>query len=63
MAHTGVQPNRHTYRDTGLETNVRGVHGYHAYCACGWEGEVRKTWGEAQCDAGVHRLERHSRAG
>lgn len=52
---TGVRHDTHTRRDIDLATNVRGVHGHHAYCACGWEGEIRKTAGEAQFDAKVHR--------
>lgn len=55
MPKTGITPDRHTRIDTDLATNVRGVHGFHAYCACGWEGTVQKTWGEAQFDAKVHR--------
>lgn len=55
MDRTSVSPARHYRRDTELATNVRGVHGYHAYCACGFEGEIRTTWGEAQFDAKVHR--------
>lgn len=55
MPHTSVKPDRHRRYDTDLATNVRGVHGFHAYCACGWEGEVRLKHGEAQFDAKVHR--------
>lgn len=53
--HTGVEPDRHTRLDLDLATQVRGVHGFHAYCACGWEGETRRKWGEAAFDAKVHR--------
>jgi hypothetical protein len=55
MPHTGIALDRHTRPDLDLQTNVRGVHGVHAYCACGWEGRVQKTWAEAQRDAKVHR--------
>lgn len=55
MQKTGVQVERHTRLDLDLATQVRGVHGFHAYCACGWEGEPRKKWGDAAVDAKVHR--------
>lgn len=57
--HAAVRPARHTRVDLNLATNVRGIHGYEAYCACGWEGECRKTWGEAQFDARLHRQTEH----
>lgn len=63
MPHTAVKPRRHYRYDTSLATNVRGCHGAQAYCSCGWEGEQRKTWGEAQFDARVHRHEAHKLPG
>jgi hypothetical protein len=52
---TGVAPNRHLRLDADLAVAVRGTHGFHAYCACGWEGEVRKAWSDAALDARKHR--------
>lgn len=52
---TGVEPERHRRLDLDLAVQVRGVHGFHAYCACGWEGDHRPTWGEAAFDAKAHR--------
>lgn len=58
--HPAVRPVRHTRIDTSLATNVRGIHGYQAYCACGWEGEVWKSWGQAQWEARWHRVNEHA---
>jgi len=55
MQKSGVKPARHTRIDVDLATQVRGIHGYEAYCACGFEGETRKKWGDAAFDAKVHR--------
>jgi len=55
VPHTAIQPERHRRYDLDLATNVRGVHGFHAYCACDWEGPPRRTHAEAQHDAKVHR--------
>lgn len=55
MPKTGIVADRHTRLDLDLAVAVRGVHGFHAYCACGWEGEVRKSWADAALDAKKHR--------
>jgi hypothetical protein len=59
MPHTYVKPARVTFHSTELATNVRRVYAYAGYCACGWEGERRKMYGEARWDTRVHRHEEH----
>lgn len=54
MAQAYVRPARHTNYNTELMTSVRGIHGYEAYCACGWTGLTWKTWGEAQAESRWH---------
>jgi len=59
MPHTSTQPARVTFYSSELATNVRRTYGYRGYCACGWEGELRKSHGEARFDTKVHRHQEH----
>ena len=59
MPHTHVEPVRITYHSTELATDVRRIIGYQGYCACGWQGSIRKTHSHARDDSRRHRREMH----
>jgi hypothetical protein len=60
MPGTTVKPRRITFHSTELATDVRRTIGYQGYCACGWEGPIRKKHSAARADAHLHRREQHS---
>lgn len=59
MPATNVKRRRITIHATELATDVRRGIGSYGYCACGWEGPLRKTHGEARSDARAHRFAEH----
>jgi hypothetical protein len=59
MPHTYVKPARVTFQSTELMTQVRRGYGFHSYCACGWEGPLRRDHGEAQRDGKAHHYQEH----
>ena len=54
-----IRPVRHTNYSTELMTNVRGVHGFEGYCACGWYGSMWKEPSAARAEARWHYLSDH----
>jgi hypothetical protein len=50
-----------TVHSTELATDVRRGIGWQAYCACGWDGAIRKTVTLARADAAEHRAGEHQR--
>lgn len=58
-SHTGVHPVRITYHSVELATDVRRTVGFEGYCACGWQGQVRREHSHARDDSRRHRREQH----
>lgn len=59
MSHTGTRPVRIMIHSTELSCDVRRGIGFEAYCACGYEGPIRKSLELAQWDKKVHLHKEH----
>jgi hypothetical protein len=57
MPATSVRPRSIRLHSTELATDVRRGIGFQGYCACEWEGPLRRTHSEACEDARAHRVE------
>jgi len=49
-----IRPCKVKYWSTDLATSVLRVYGYQAYCACGWQGDIRRTHVDAVHDRFDH---------
>lgn len=52
-----AKPVRSRVYDVTLQADVLRTIGFAVACPCGWVGDVRKVWSEAQADARDHNAE------